>query len=352
MKRMYMVCVSVCVWIVSASLSPAQEPMKESAPQAGPNAEETLTALTQSSLFAECPPPGFQDDRAVTAIPKFEKRGSGALPMVLVPDVSSDSTVWESFMDRNGERYTMYALVLPGFGGTEAPPLDSRDTYESVPASLNAERAIIRFIEDQKLGKAWLMGHGYGGQIGLRVALARPDLVSGVVSVGGMPVVPMDDPSRDPSFIERMDIIRRTILPQALRVPEETWRNQQFMNAQALVSDDNRARELAEMVTKSDRGVSLHYFLESLLLDVRPHLGKLSVPTLFIAPLTPDLGPKERVARDQWKRIVGAPPRTTLAFYEDCRHFVMDDNPAQLDIDVDLFVRGKAIPGSFRTAGP
>ncbi|HWQ33597.1 MAG TPA: hypothetical protein VNQ79_12150 [Blastocatellia bacterium] len=43
-----------------------------------------------------------------------EKRGRGPVPMILISDVRTDWTIWQSFMERNAERYTMYAVTLPG----------------------------------------------------------------------------------------------------------------------------------------------------------------------------------------------------------------------------------------------
>src|SRR5688500_2392184 len=45
-------------------------------------------------------------------VPHVEVRGKGPIQMVLIPGLLSDWTVFESFMERNGERYTMYAVTL------------------------------------------------------------------------------------------------------------------------------------------------------------------------------------------------------------------------------------------------
>jgi hypothetical protein len=41
---------------------------------------------------------------------QVEKRGRGPVPVILIADVRTDWTIYQSFIDRNAERYTMYAV--------------------------------------------------------------------------------------------------------------------------------------------------------------------------------------------------------------------------------------------------
>ena len=59
---------------------------------------------------------------AGTPLGHVEQRGAGPTPVVLISGLACDWTVWEDFMDRNTERFTMYAVTLPGMAGTDAPP--------------------------------------------------------------------------------------------------------------------------------------------------------------------------------------------------------------------------------------
>src|SRR5262249_3432161 len=75
------------------------------------------TQLTNGPLKlagAATPPPGQPGH--------VEKLGRGPIPMILLADVGEDWTLYKSFMERNAGRYTMYAVTLPGSGGTPPPP--------------------------------------------------------------------------------------------------------------------------------------------------------------------------------------------------------------------------------------
>src|SRR5262245_47521140 len=60
---------------------------------------------------------------AVTPLGHVEVRGTGPVPVVLIPNLVMDWTIFESFMQRNSEKFTMYAVTLPGFAGSAPPPM-------------------------------------------------------------------------------------------------------------------------------------------------------------------------------------------------------------------------------------
>lgn len=278
--------------------------------------------------------------------------GDGPIPMVLVPDVGYDCTIWKSFMERNAHRYTMYAVTLPGFGGTHAPELKPGELWDSLVLTKNAVAALVKFIDDQGLVRPVVMGHGYGGHLAMKLAIEHPMKTRAVISVDGLPVQPLADPNQDDSFSERHALIRDSIAPKMIQMSDEEWHNRHFMSTMSVVSDDFKARDYAVLLSKQDRGVHMMYLFETLMSDVRPGLKTIQVPLLCIAPVSPDPNPPREIFHMAWYDSLGAPPGAWLTFYPDCRHFVMDDNPDQLDFDVDLFIRGKDIPGARRSTEP
>lgn len=100
--------------------------------------------------------------------------GWGMTPRVYVSAVTP--------LTRAGIR--VVAPALPGFGGSDAPPL------RSVGFDEYADR-VAAFMDAIGLDKpAFVMGHSLGGGIGIRLASRRPDLVRSLTlvnSVGGTP---------------------------------------------------------------------------------------------------------------------------------------------------------------------
>ena len=100
--------------------------------------------------------------------------GWGMTPRVYVPAVTP--------LTRAGIR--VVAPALPGFGGSDGPPLRSLGLDEY------ADR-VAAFMDTIGLDKpAFVMGHSLGGGVGIRLASRRPDLVRSLTlvnSVGGAP---------------------------------------------------------------------------------------------------------------------------------------------------------------------
>lgn len=288
----------------------------------------------------------------VTPIQKLIAYGNGPVPMVLIPDTGFNASVWMSFMERNGGRYSMVAVTFPGFDGTNPPELGPKEDWEAMRLSNNAVLAVVKMIEERGLDKPVVIGHGYGGHLAMRIALEHPDKVRSIVSIDGLPVAPLADPNQDDSLGARRLIVREGLAPKMGIISEQEWNGRHYSTAFTLVTDGHRANELAAMLASQDRGIYTFMMFEAMLSDLRPALKGLRVPMLCVAPVTPDPVPPAGVVHAAWYNNLGAPPGSWLTFYPNCRHFVMDDNPEQLDHDVALFVEGKDIPGAKRSTEP
>ncbi|KKS89241.1 MAG: alpha/beta hydrolase [Microgenomates group bacterium GW2011_GWC1_43_11] len=78
-------------------------------------------------------------------------------------------------MKINKDNYSVYALDLPGFGGSSAP---------KTPFTISDYADIVSgFMEKMKIKKTILVGHSFGGRIAIKLASAKPELVSKLVLV-------------------------------------------------------------------------------------------------------------------------------------------------------------------------
>ncbi|MBL8747124.1 MAG: alpha/beta hydrolase [Phycisphaerae bacterium] len=272
--------------------------------------------------------------------------------MILVPDIGFDWTVWKTFMERNGDRYSMWAITIPGMDKTEAPQLLPGEDWEAMRLTINTVSAIAQFIEENKIDRPVIVGHGYGGHMAMRLALDHPDLTRGIVSINGLPVQMLADPNQEDSLAERRLILRESLAPKMKMLTDQEWHDRHYATGFSLVTDGHRANELAAMLASQDRGVYSFFLFETILSDIRPRLQELRVPMLCIAPITPEPPPPPQIVHLTWQKALGAPPGAWLVYYPNCRHFVMDDNPQQLDVDISLFVAGKDVPGGQKSPTP
>lgn len=93
----------------------------------------------------------------------FDKRGSGK-PVLFLHSGLANRTMWKPQLDAFAERYTCYALDLPGYGESSTP-----DEAFSYPVE------IARFIEQNVGQPAALVGSSYGASKVLLTAAAAPE---------------------------------------------------------------------------------------------------------------------------------------------------------------------------------
>ena len=73
-------------------------------------------------------------------------------------------------------RYHLYALDLPGFGGSQVPP-ESWKTEDYA-------KAVREFIITLGLNKVCVVGHSFGGKVGIKLAANYPESLEKLVLVG------------------------------------------------------------------------------------------------------------------------------------------------------------------------
>ena len=95
-----------------------------------------------------------------------EERGSKNSAVLFLHGWGSDFSVFRSFLDRVPDR-RVCALNLPGFGGSQEPPVPwGVDDYADF---------VVSFLKKLEIGEAALIGHSFGGRVTIKLA-ARKNL--------------------------------------------------------------------------------------------------------------------------------------------------------------------------------
>src|SRR5262245_28897809 len=113
-------------------------------------------------------------------IPEYKRVGQGTQTLMLIPCMSCRWNEWEEFMERNQAKYTMYAVTIPGYGGTPVPGLP-KDTDRPLWQD-NAVKALAQFLDEQKLREVTVVGHSWGTIIGVQLAAHRPDVIKRLIA--------------------------------------------------------------------------------------------------------------------------------------------------------------------------
>jgi hypothetical protein len=89
---------------------------------------------------------------APDALGAVRRVGTGARTLILIPGLGFGDGIWTEFMDRHAADYTMFAVTLPGFGGTDPWPMPADgESFAKRPWMGYAGRAIERLMD----AKSW-----------------------------------------------------------------------------------------------------------------------------------------------------------------------------------------------------
>jgi pimeloyl-ACP methyl ester carboxylesterase len=104
----------------------------------------------------------------------YRVQGQGPA-LVLVHGLGSSHLTWAATTDALAERYTVYALDLPGFGYSDKPA--------GYASARQAAAFVDRFLSAVGLERATLIGHSMGGTAALWLAAEHPARVGRLVLV-------------------------------------------------------------------------------------------------------------------------------------------------------------------------
>lgn len=333
--RLVSLTLATCFAASAASAQPARSPAPPAPPVAAPPT-----------------PNPAQPPAPATPLPHVEVSGTGPVPVVLIPGLACDWTVFKSFMARNAPRYTMHAVTLPGFGGSQPPPVPAEATGADDVWLTNAERAIVQYVLKQKLDRPVVIGHSLGGQLAYRLAARHSEYFRAGVSLDGLPAFPLAPPGTPFSKEQRRVLVNSQVWPSMKVMTDAQWAEQTRSTLTSWVKDQARAKELGDLCAAVPGAVAGRYLTELFASDASEDLANIKLPFLAIAAISDadQPGARREDARQVWGTAFARFPGLQLVIFENTRHFVTEDAPAELDRAIEQFVAGKPVEG--RKAAP
>jgi pimeloyl-ACP methyl ester carboxylesterase len=280
------------------------------------------------------------------------ERGTGPIPMVLVSGFGVGASVFEGFMRRNAGRYHMFAVTLPGFEGTPAPPMPAAGTsYGDQSWTRAAADAVTALMGEKKLQRPVLVGHFINGtQVALRVALDHPERVRAVVLLAGTtryePVQASRFWPRNLTLDQKVQAVDRFLAPRWFKtVTRQTWVKGNFVATDYSV-DSVLGRRFADRANEPPLPVLIRYLCEFHASDGWPDLERLQTPLLAIQPsFTASLRADtlrdylQSYFEEPWRGKLEPRPRTESLFLDHAGILVMEDQPAAVDRKVADFLK-------------
>lgn len=348
------------------------------------------TAITPvRSQVVEVPINNYEIPPGVETVPigtlgHVERRGQGEIPMILLAGRGYGWRIWETFMQRNAERYTMYAITAAGYDGTAPPNVPEQlEAFENHDWTDGLVAGLVKLIEEEEIDHPIVVGHQkLGDHIVLRLGHEHSDLIRAVVVVAGdasWPFDPKTDGNPAPSVMDQILYVRNNIGP-AYRGMNADQRIQHMIQLKDICNDATRAKELYSQQIQGPAYVDPRYFMEYLTTNLALELSSMKIPLLVVEPLiefedifnqmlvkyesrygkgsdwakrqlekrlSAQFGSMEKaresMGRDYtWDSLRPSMPNLRLVYVRNSKTFIMEDQPDKLDALIAEFSEGLA----------
>jgi 4,5:9,10-diseco-3-hydroxy-5,9,17-trioxoandrosta-1(10),2-diene-4-oate hydrolase len=255
-------------------------------------------------------------------------------PLLLLHGVGDNAFDWQWVMPTLAHTYQVYALDLPGSGGSAKPLPDYSPAFFT--------RFATAFLNALGVERAAVVGNSLGGLVGLRLALSDPERVAalGLVSSDGL--------GREVTYA-----LRSLALPGFGKLAVAWGKRrpgalQRALGRSALLFA-HPWRVPREWIKEQYRLARLPGFLEAQLATVRAQVGlrgqrevlvdrlsHLKVPTLVV------WGARDRVLPySQGQEAAARLPEGTLELVPDCGHAPHVEQPERFVSGLGEFLSGK-----------
>ena len=252
-------------------------------------------------------------------------RGTGP-DLILVPGLGSHRSVFDSIAGPLEAKYKLHVVQVNGYAGV-APGANAAG-----PVSAPVAEEIARYIGATGLTKPALVGHSMGGAIGMMLAARHPDLLGHLMVVDMHPFLGQ--------WFGGAEATAESVRPAAdgiLAAPDSMI--QAFTQMVSTMTNREALKaELVQNVNASDKGTVVNSFHELMITDLRPELGRITVPMAVLYVVLP-VGPVPPAQYEAAMRAAYAnAPNAKLVKIENSYHFIQLDQPARLVAEIEAFV--------------
>lgn len=260
----------------------------------------------------------FPDSHVITR-ERISVEVVGAGPdVVMIPGLASSRETWRRTAERLRGHYRVHLVQVAGFAGEPARGDAAGPVLAPAAADVDAYLATLR--------APVVMGHSLGGTLGLQLAETHPEHMSKLLIVDALPFygVLAGGPAATADSVRPIAEGFRSQMKGRMPEPVARAMMGQMVTAPADVD------RVVSWTLASDPATVGAAMVEDMVLDLRPGLPAVKTPVtvLYETPIKAmveagyaALGPK------------------TLIEAPGAKHFIMYDQPARFDAEVDAFLK-------------
>jgi len=279
------------------------------------------------------------ENAGIWSITDYKIQGTGEANILILPCMSCRWRSFDTFMERNKDRYTMYAITVPGFGGSKVPELPM---WSDQPVwQENALLAVEEFITEHEINDAVVLTHSWGSILAAQLLARQDDFAQSWIILDTY--VPFDPGDQALPYEDKLKLVQnwRTENMEPLRSPD-AWA--QF-NKPAPYASPERQILYHGMFMATPRDVLFQYWRENGLRRINEDFGKISIPVVEVKSISatqtdPEEAKDQYVARYQ---SVPHPYQLRTVFISKAGHHQIEHRPEIIDDIIRRVVEGEPI---------
>jgi pimeloyl-ACP methyl ester carboxylesterase len=252
----------------------------------------------------------------------------GHEPVYLIPGLSSPRQVWDGIAPDLAKDRQVLLVQVNGFGSDALGENGKPGMTDGIIADILADAA------KRGARRPSVIGHSYGGLIGMMLAARHPDRVGRLLVVDTLPFFgKLFDPAATPA----------SIAPRAEQLRAMTVAGADRMKAMPAVTTDpggiwsntpEGRIKVANWGLKANQRAVAQALYEDIVIDIGPELAKVTAKPFTILYAA---GIGEAQAKAVWEPAFAGTPAKLVAV-PDSYHFIMLDQPQRFAAEVKAFL--------------
>jgi pimeloyl-ACP methyl ester carboxylesterase len=284
------------------------------------------------------------------AVPQYRKAGKGSQTLIVIPGLGFDKSIFDDFIEANQNRYIIYCVTIPGYGNTQAPALPPEGTsFGDQTWNKSILEGIRKLIVQEKIKRTIIVGHFVQGtQLALRMAIDFPELVSGVIILGGPAKFILINNGKPVEYplAGTISYIDQVTAPKWFRpISKSDYDNGNYL-PEIYSLDSGIAHALWKQSASVPLPVSVHALCEFLASDITLEVEKIKCPVLVLRPSFNDRilqNPVNNYLVPQfitsWDKAALKNPLITIKDIPGTATCSWKDNPDEVNTAIGLFIQ-------------
>ena len=248
---------------------------------------------------------------------------------VLIPGMSTPGAVWDDTVKALSDHMRLLVVEVRGMDGERGTANEEPGIIDGVVADLAADLAA------RKIPSARIVGHSFGGLVGLRFGLDQPQFTSSLIIIDALPFygAVLGEGQTKETIEPRAAAFRDAMLAQAevMRAAGEKG-TQNPAGGATMVLDPIAQLRVANWSLKAEPMVVAQALYEDMQSDLRQDIAALTMPITVLY----QSGPDAAAARHRYETDYANLPSTRLVPVERTGHFIMLDRPQLVQSEIAM----------------